>query len=150
MKINNHRTPVQTRKPNYGFTLVEMLLVVTIIGILAALVIPRIAGTSDKARITAAMADIKGGIKTALDRYEVDNGFYPKSLGDLVQKPNDAKNWNGPYLDALPNDPWGQPYVYVCPGRNNPSSYDLYSIGRDGQDGTADDIGNWQTTTQNQ
>lgn len=151
MKINHHRTSGQTKKLRRGFTLVEMLLVVTIIGILAALVIPRIAGTSDKARVTAAEADIKGGIKTALDRYEVDNGFYPRSLSDLVTKPNDAKNWNGPYLDNLPNDPWGQPYVYVCPGRNNPSSYDLYSIGRDGQDGTADDIGNWQTTTtQNQ
>jgi general secretion pathway protein G len=143
MNINNHPTSGQNKKRNHGFTLVEMLLVVTIIGILAALVIPKIAGTSDKARITAAMADIKGGIKTALDRYEVENGVYPKSLQDLVTRPNDAKNWSGPYLDAIPQDPWGQPYVYVYPGRNNSSGYDLYSIGRDGQDGTADDIGNW-------
>jgi len=143
MNINNHPTSGQNKKRNHGFTLVEMLLVVTIIGILAALVIPKIAGTSDKARITAAMADIKGGIKTALDRYEVENGVYPKTLQDLVTRPNDAKNWSGPYLDAIPQDPWGQPYVYVYPGRNNTSGYDLYSIGRDGQDGTADDIGNW-------
>jgi general secretion pathway protein G len=141
MKIHNHQNPKQKR--NRGFTLVEMLLVVTIIGILAALVIPKIAGTSNTARVTAATADIKGGIKTAIDRYEVENGEYPHSLNDLVQKPNDAKNWNGPYLDAIPNDPWGHQYVYTFPGRNNPNSYDLYSTGPDGQDGTADDIGNW-------
>jgi general secretion pathway protein G len=145
MKINNNITLGQNKKLNRGFTLVEMLLVVTIIGILAALVIPKIAGTSERARITAAQADIKGGIKTALDRYEVDNGFYPKSLADLVTRPSDAKNWNGPYLDEVPKDPWQQPYVYVYPGRNNTTGYDLYSIGPDGQDGTADDIGNWQT-----
>lgn len=144
MKIKSNLT--ETPKRNRGFTLVEMLLVVTIIGILAALVIPRIAGTSNKARITAAMADIKGGIKTALDRYEVENGTYPKSLQDLVTRPGDAKNWNGPYLDEVPKDPWGQPYVYVYPGRNNTSSYDLYSIGPDGQDGTQDDIGNWTSS----
>jgi len=140
MKIHNHN-PKQKR--NRGFTLVEMLLVVTIIGILAALVIPRIAGTSNTARITAATSDIKGGIKTAIDRYEVENGEYPKSLNDLVQKPSDAKNWSGPYLDEIPKDPWGHDYVYVFPGRNNPNGYDLYSVGPDGQDGTADDIGNW-------
>jgi general secretion pathway protein G len=143
MNINNNPTLARNKKRNHGFTLVEMLLVVTIIGILAALVIPKIAGTSDKARITAAQADIKGGIKTALDRFEVDNGYYPKTLADLVTRPNDSKNWNGPYLDSVPTDPWSQPYVYVYPGRNNTTSYDLYSIGRDAQDGTADDIGNW-------
>ncbi len=141
MKIQSNQNPKQKR--NRGFTLVEMLLVVTIIGILAALVIPRIAGTSNTARITAATADIKGGLKTAIDRYEVENGQYPRSLNDLVQKPNDAKNWNGPYLDEVPKDPWGNGYVYVYPGRNNASGYDLYSVGPDGQDGTADDIGNW-------
>jgi general secretion pathway protein G len=145
MKINNNTTLGQNPKRYRGFTLVEMLLVVTIIGILAALVIPRIAGTSDTARKTAAMADIKGGIKTALDRFEVDNGYYPKNLSDLVTRPGDAKNWNGPYLDEVPVDPWGRNYVYVYPGRNNASGYDLYSVGSDGQDGTSDDIGNWQT-----
>ena len=75
------------------------MLVVTIIGILAALVIPKIAGKSEQARVTAAHADIHGGIKTALDAYEVDNGFYPKSLQDLLQQPSNAKNWHGPYFD---------------------------------------------------
>ena len=128
-----------------GFTLVELMLVVTIIGILAALVIPRIAGKSEQARETAARADIFGGIKTALDSYEVDNGFYPKSLQDLIQQPSNARNWHGPYLDPpkLPIDPWGNPYVYYYPGKHNPSGYDLLSMGPDGKEGTDDDIGNW-------
>ncbi len=120
-----------------------MLLVVTIIGILAALVIPRIAGTSERARETAAQADINGGIKSALDAYEVDNGFYPKSLQDLMQQPQQRRNWHGPYLEKLPVDPWGNPYVYYFPGKHNPAGYDLLSIGPDHKEGTEDDIGNW-------
>jgi len=129
--------------PRRAFTLVELMLVVTIIGILAALVIPRIAGRSEQARVTAAHADISGGIKTALDAFEVDNGFYPRSLQDLLQKPNNAKNWHGPYLENFPVDPWNNPYIYVYPGKHNPSGYDLYSAGPDGKAGTDDDIGNW-------
>ncbi|HTV63525.1 MAG TPA: type II secretion system major pseudopilin GspG, partial [Verrucomicrobiae bacterium] len=101
-----------------GFTLVEMMLVVAIIGILAALVIPRIAGKSEEARVTAAQADIKGGIKSALDQFEVDNGHYPSSLQDLLQQPRNASNWHGPYLDQLPIDPWGDPYLYAFPGKH--------------------------------
>jgi len=128
-----------------AFTLVELMLVVTIIGILAALVIPRIAGRGEDARKKAAYADIHGGIKSALDAYEVDNGFYPKSLQDLIQQPSNAKNWHGPYFDppVLPVDPWGNPYVYYYPGKHNPSGYDLLSVGPDGKEGTDDDIGNW-------
>ena len=78
----------------------------------------------------------------------MDNGYYPKGkngLGDLVQQPRDAQNWHGPYLDKLPNDPWGNDYIYECPGKHNPSSYDLLSVGPDGKAGTEDDIGNWTT-----
>ncbi len=127
---------------NNAFTLVELMLVVTIIGILAALVIPRIAGRSEQARITAVHADLSS-IKTALDAFEVDNGFYPKSLQDLVQQPSNAKNWHGPYLDRLPVDPWQNPYVYYYPGKHNANGYDLLSVGPDGKEGTDDDIGNW-------
>jgi general secretion pathway protein G len=141
------RAALGHRKTNLarGFTLVEMMLVVTIIGILAALVIPKIAGKGEQARVTAAQTDIKAGIKTALDSYEVDNGFYPKSLQDLIQQPSNARNWKGPYFDPpqLPVDPWGNPYVYYYPGKHNSSSYDLLSVGPDGKEGTDDDIGNW-------
>lgn len=140
---------IQIRHPqsaiqNYrrAFTLVEMLLVITIIGILAALVIPKMVGRSEQARQAAARADISS-IKTALDAYEVDNGGYPKSLQDLIQQPNNAKNWHGPYLDNLPVDPWSNPYVYVFPGRHNPNGFDLSSVGPDGKAGTQDDVGNW-------
>ena len=143
MKLN-HAIRNQNKRL-HGFTLVEMLLVVAIIGILATLVIPKIAGTTDTARKTRAMADIRGGIKTALDHYEIDNGFYPRTLNDLLVQPADSKNWRGPYFDPaqLPMDPWNQPYVYYFPGKHNPSGYDLLSVGPDGKEGTDDDIGNW-------
>lgn len=128
-----------------GFTLVEIMLVVAILGILAALVIPKLAGKSEEARLTRAQADIKGGIKTALDEFEVDNGFYPSSLQDLLTHPRNAKNWKGPYLDNAPVDPWQNPYQYIYPGKHNPTGYDLWSEGPDGKSGDQDDIGNWQT-----
>jgi len=146
MKIEIKRIVVSKNKLRRGFTLVEMLLVVTIIGILAALVIPKLVGRGEQARITTARADINGGIKSVLGQYEVDNGFYPRSLQDLLVQPGNAKNWHGPYFDPpkLPMDPWGNPYVYYYPGKHNPSGYDLLSMGPDGKEGTDDDIGNWQ------
>ena len=143
MKIQIRNPKPENRNRRRAFTLVEMLLVVTIIGILAALVIPRIAGTGERARVTAAHADINGGIKSALGAYEVDNGFYPKSLQDLLVQPSNAKNWHGPYLDKLPVDWWGHNYIYEYPGKHNPNGYDLFSAGPDGKPGTDDDIGNW-------
>ena len=145
MKIPIPSKPQSSRSSRSGFTLTEIMLVVVIIGILAALVIPKIAGSSERARVTAAEADIKGGIKSAIGQYEVDNGFYPKSLQDLIVQPPNARNWHGPYFDPpkLPVDPWGNPYVYYFPGKHNPTSYDLLSIGPDQREGTEDDIGNW-------
>jgi general secretion pathway protein G len=146
MKIEINQIVIQKQLLRRAFTLVEILLVVVIIGILAALVIPKIAGSGERARVTAAHADINGGIKSALGQYEVDNGFYPKSLQDLITQPGNAKNWHGPYFDPpqLPVDPWSNPYVYSYPGKHNSSSYDLLSVGPDGKEGTDDDIGNWQ------
>jgi general secretion pathway protein G len=136
--------PIVNRKSKIvnGFTLVEMLLVITIIGILAALVIPKMVGRSEQARVTAVHADISS-IKTALDAFEVDNGYYPKNMQDLLQAPNNAKNWHGPYLEKVPQDPWGNNYLYYYPGKHNQNSYDLLSVGPDGKEGSEDDIGNW-------
>jgi len=129
-----------------AFTLVELLLVITIIGILAAIVIPKMVGRSEQARNVAAQADI-ASMKTALEAFEVDNGYFPRGnngLNDLVQQPRDARNWHGPYLDKIPLDPWGNPYIYTFPGRHNPNGYDLMSTGQDGQPNTPDDIANWE------
>jgi len=131
-----------------GFTLIELLLVLVILGILAAIVVPKFAGRTEQARRTAAQSQI-ATFGTALDSFEVDNGFYPhgkNGLADLVQPPRDAQNWKGPYLKstAIPNDPWGNPYIYECPGKHNPTSYDLMSMGADGRVGGDDDVTNWQ------
>ncbi len=145
MKLTQTNLARFNRRNRGAFTLVEMLLVVTIIGILAAIVIPKMVGRSEQAREVAAKADI-ASIKTQLDAFEVDNGYYPKGnngLNDLVQAPRDARNWHGPYLERIPTDPWGNAYIYQFPGKHNPGSYDVMSPGPDGQAGTADDIGNW-------
>jgi general secretion pathway protein G len=142
MKIEIKNNIVRETDSRRAFTLVELMLVVVIIGILAALVIPKIVGNSERARLTAAQADINGGIKSALGQYEIDNGFYPKSLQDLLVQPSNAKNWHGPYLDNLPVDPWGNPYIYYFPGKHNQNGYDLLSTGPDGKEGTDDDIVN--------
>jgi general secretion pathway protein G len=132
--------------PVRGFTLIELLLVLVILGVLAVVVVPRFTGRSEQARVTAARTDI-ANLEVALDTFEVDNGRYPSSeegLGALVQQPSGLENWSGPYIRrGIPNDPWGNPYIYRYPGQQNRNSYDLYSMGPDGQEGGADDITNW-------
>jgi general secretion pathway protein G len=128
-----------------GFTLIELLLVLVILGILAAIVVPKFTGRTEQARITAAKTQI-ATFGSVLDAFEVDNGYYPKGkdgLRDLVEQPRDAQSWRGPYLKGdIPNDPWGNPYDYECPGKKNLSSYDIVSMGPDGRAGGEDDITN--------
>lgn len=140
------RSTLAPARRNRGFTLIELLLVLMILGVLAAIVVPKFAGRTEQARITAAQTQIST-FGTALDAYEVDNGSYPRGsegLEDLVNQPRDAKNWKGPYIkDAIPRDPWGNAYVYECPGKQNPNGYDLLSYGPDGKEGGDDDISNF-------
>ena len=130
-----------------AFTLVELLLVLVILGVLAAIVLPKFTGVSERSRETAAKTQLST-FKTALGAFEVDMGCYPKGKGgllDLIQQPRDAQNWHGSYIesDSIPKDPWGNDYIYECPGRHNPSFYDVYSAGPDGRVGTDDDVCNW-------
>ena len=144
---NNSRTFACVRREQHAFTLVELLLVLVILGTLAAIVLPKFSGVSQRGRVTAAATQIST-FQTALDAFEVDMGYYPKGrngLVDLIQQPREGANWHGPYLqsDAIPKDPWGNDYLYECPGKHNPSFYDVSSAGPDGRFGTDDDICNW-------
>ena len=130
-----------------GFTLIEVMVVVVILSILAAIIVPRIMDRPDKARIVKAQADIRA-LESALNLYKLDNHNYPNTdqgLESLVQKPADAPSWKeGGYIDRLPKDPWGRPYQYLNPGAHG--SVDIFSLGADGQpggDGKNADIGNW-------
>ena len=131
-----------------AFTLVEMLLVLVILAVLAAIVIPKFAGRSQQAKEAAAKTEISG-FSVALDAFEVDTGFYPQGsagLNALMEQPGNAQNWKGPYLSKnIPADPWGNAYIYSYPGKNNPKGYDLSSSGPDGRAGGDDDITNWDS-----
>jgi general secretion pathway protein G len=140
---------MRKRARSRGFTLIEIMVVVIILGILAAIVAPNVIGRIDDAQITRVKSDLRG-IENALKFYRMDNFAYPTSeqgLEALVTRPADPnlRNWKqGGYLDRLPRDPWGNPYLYLNPGNN--SEVDVYTLGRDGRpggEGLDADIGNW-------
>lgn len=131
-----------------GFTLIEIMVVVIILGILAAIVAPNVIGRIDDAQTARVQQDLRG-IESALKLYRLDNFSYPTSeqgLEALVSKPADpnVRNWKQ-YLDRLPKDPWGNPYQYLSPGNNG--EIDVYTLGRDGRpggEGVDADSGNWE------
>ena len=125
-----------------AFTLIELMLVVVIIGLLASMVVPRLTGKAEKARISTAKTEIESNIPAAIDLFEMDTGRFPSSLTELRERPNDVGRWDGPYIKKLPADPWGNEYIYVFPGQHS-ADYDLSSAGRDARAGTEDDIVNW-------
>jgi general secretion pathway protein G len=139
-----------------GFSLVEILVVLVIMGLLVSIVAPNVMDRADSARIQKAQADFKA-IQTALKLYRIDNYMYPTSeqgLEALVTRPTMApvpRNWrNGGYLDSLPMDPWGRPYLYLSPGQSH--EYDIYTLGADGVtggEGQNADISVWDQPDQN-
>jgi general secretion pathway protein G len=151
MKLGRNRKPQFGRSlTHHGFTLVEMLIVLVILSTLAAIVYPSYINKGLRARRTAAMTQIKV-LKTALAAFEMDNDHFPQGhngLQELVQRPRDAQNWRGPYLDGnVPKDPWGHDYLYECPGKHN-QPYDIICLAQDGLQGTDDDITTWQQENQ--
>ncbi len=142
----------QNRLNSRGFTLMEIMLVVVIIGILAASVMPKLVRQIPFVQNKRTNSDIIT-LSGQLDTYYMQNNDYPSTeqgLRALIQKPTSSpipKNWNGPYIKKVPMDPWSREYKYKCPGDHNPDEYDLWSTGKDGQDGTEDDIDNWSEDT---
>lgn len=143
-------SPRSAHRPS-GFTLLEILVVLAIIGLLVGLVVSNTDKIFGQSQEAIAKIFVRDSLKTPLVRYRIDLGDYPSTnegLAALLTAPsNAADKWRGPYLDVsggkLPVDPWGQPYEYRYPGVKNPGGYDLYSKGPDKTAETADDIGNW-------
>jgi general secretion pathway protein G len=133
-----------------GFTLLEILVVLAIIGLLAGLAITNVDKIFGGAQISTVQIFVKESMKTSLTSYRIHMGDYPPTLEALITRPaNKGDKWFGPYIEGgkVPLDPWGEPYQYAYPGAKNKGSYDLWSKGQDKQSGTPDDIGNWDSGT---
>jgi len=130
------------KRDRKSFTLVELILVVIIISTLAAMIMPKLAGRSKKAKISIAKTDILANIASALDLYELENDKYPNSLEALRSNLEGSNNWSGSYIKRKPIDPWGNEYQYRYPSSHD-QDYDLYSLGPDGVE-SDDNVVNWE------
>lgn len=145
--MNNINKLNKIRSAQSGFTLIEIMVVVIIIGLLATMILPNVLGQQDRAFEVKAKTDIRS-IGTQMSMYKLDNFSYPttsEGVQALVTNPGGKKTWRG-YLTKMPNDPWNNKYQYAYPGTHNPTTFDIWSLGSDGAaggEGTAADIGNW-------
>ena len=140
---------LKKRNAIQGFTLLELMIVLVIIGLLAGIIGPNLFKNLEKSEGTAAKAQVDSFVK-AIDQYRIDNGDFPNNsegLQALIAAPSNATRWKGPYIKKIPVDPWGMPYQYQYPGEHNPQEYDVFSFGKDktagGEKDGAQDIGNW-------
>lgn len=148
MRSSNRLTTVRA-----GFTLIELMVVMVILVLLAGVVSTIVVKRIDEARRAKAVADIDA-LEQALEQYYLHNGDYPTTEQGLIalrEKPTSSpvpKNWDGPYVKkSIPSDPWGTPYIYLCPGEHNQDGFDLSSLGKDGREGGEGnnaDITNWE------
>lgn len=146
MLTRTFRTSLRTARK--GFTLIEVLLTLALLALLASVVILNVDTFFSGGRAQVAEIWVEQSVKTPLRSFQLHVGRYPtteEGLQALVERPSgvEERNWRGPYIEELPDDPWGNPYRYRFPGQHNPRSYDVWSVGPDGTSGTDDDIGNW-------
>lgn len=146
MKIPTHR-PLSLRRLKAGFSLVEMLIVIALIAVVGTLLIGRIGSLFGGAQEDVAKQFVDQALKAPLLKYRIDTGSYPTNEDGginalLNAPPSKQAKWKGPYIEKLPEDPWGRPYEYKYPGTKNPDGYDLWSLGPDPQS-ESDNIGNW-------
>ncbi|MFO7871964.1 MAG: type II secretion system major pseudopilin GspG [Kiritimatiellia bacterium] len=133
---------MQSSTRSSAFTLIELMIVVIIIAALAGMVVPRLLPRAEKARAKISRAEM-ANITTGLKFYRLDVGKYPSTeqgLDALISNPGSAPNWDGPYLEKKPRDPWGFKYRYQYPGTHGITEFDIWSVGPDGEEGTEDDV----------